>query len=84
MCPGDKLGDTRDLGMRDLEARKAQEHAGRTPGVATKLPWDLKVRGAGGGGSCHPAVRWQREPRAVGGWERPAAAVCELLLSVWP
>lgn len=70
--------------MRGLEARKAQEHPGRTPGVATKLPWDSEVRGAGGGVSRHPAVRWQRELGPMGGWQPPAAAVCERPLSVWP
>lgn len=78
------LGHERLRNMRGLEPRKAQEHADRTPGVATKLPWDLEVRGTGGDGSCHPAVRWQRELRAASGWQHPALAVCELLLSVWP
>lgn len=52
--------------------------------MATKLPWDSEVRGAGGGVSCHPAVRWQRELGAMGGWQHPAVAVWERLLSVWP
>lgn len=66
----------RGLGnMRGLEARKAQEHADKTPMLATKLPWDLEVQGTGGDGSCHPAARWQRELRA-GGWVAASRSRC--------